>query len=352
MSRYSNRCWYGERCNNRYCTYLHHWDDDHSYHNNGNYGRGKGKKRIKSSMMQFQEKSLDDGHHNSWWGRKENFPIQQKAQTQELSLRETEKSNKTKGEKEKKERVENRELQQVPGKSSLTDRDAEIKKLRVTNNHLKKVGRRYRSLFHEKNKISKSLTNQLAQIKVENDALRKEKEDFTQRIADKEARAQVVLANAKKIILKVENENRRLRSEIQKLTNSDDDLERKLDKAKEDHKEKENQLNTLEVNLIEKEKPTSDLQSAHDRFLSHHLQEREPDLVRTFSKELEKTKETRDQEDQAEDVYYDDDDIEIDVSGREVEMSQAKMAENVSDIDSQLDQNPGFESKEDFFFYF
>ena len=348
MSRYSKRCWYGERCTNRYCTYLHHGNDDQSYHNNESYGygRGKGKKRMKSSMMQFQEvfeSLLNDGHHTSWWGRKDNFPTQQSAQTKELSLREIERSNRTKGEKEKKESEENKEMQQVPGKSSLADKDVEIKKLRVTNNHLKRVGRRYRSLFHEKNKTSKSLTKQLDQIKVENDALRKEKEDFTQRIADKEARAQVVLANAKQIILKVENENRRLRSEIQKLTKSDDDLERKREKTTEDSKEKENQLHTLEVNLIDKEKLTSDLQSAHDRVLSHHLQEREPDLVRTFSKELEETRDNRDQKDQADDVNNDDDDIEMDISTREVEMSQAKMAEKVSDIDSQLDQRANFD---------
>jgi len=317
------------------------------YHNNENYGygRGKGKKRMKSSMMQFQEQRLDDGHHTSCWGRKDNFPTQQKAQTKELSLRETERSNRTIGEKEKKESVENKELRQIPGKSAsgLADKDVEIKKLRVTNNHLKRVGRKYRSLFHEKNKTSKSLTKQLDQIKVENDALRKEKEDFTQRIADKEARAQVVLANAKQIILKVENENRRLRSEIQKLTKSDDDLERKREKTTEDNKEKENQLHTLEVNLIDKEKLTSDLQSAHDRVLSHHLQEREPDLVRTFSKELEETRDNRDQKDQADDVNNDDDDIEMDISTREVEMSQAKMVEKVSDIDSQLDERANFD---------
>ena len=145
-------------------------------------------------------------------------------------------------------------------RESITAKDAVLKKHKEDNHQLRKIGNNFRTKFQDEEKKSKELLeekeklneelsklksgapseassnpgdeldeahklleqshNRLAELETENEELKKEKEDLTKKNAEKEARAKVVLGNAKERITRVENENKELKIQMENLSAS------------------------------------------------------------------------------------------------------------------------------------
>ena len=105
-------------------------------------------------------------------------------------------------------------------------KDAEIKKLGENLAKLKKVGTTYRSKFQEeeaktkeltakKEKLNEDFSNRIAYLEVETKEVKKEKDKLVRKYAEKEARVKVVLSNAKEKVTTVENENKKLKAQME-----------------------------------------------------------------------------------------------------------------------------------------
>ena len=147
-------------------------------------------------------------------------------------------------------------------RESLATKEAEMKKLRENAAQLKKIGTSFRTRFQAEETKNKTLTaekekldeeiaklksseapsegssvggneeldeahklleqshERIANLEAETEELKKEKEELAKKNAEKEARAKLVLGNAKERITRVENENKELKVQLDTLSSS------------------------------------------------------------------------------------------------------------------------------------